>query len=166
MPFYPRSVISLNDYKVKNVNNSVISCPISIKIVFLDSHSSALPSHPCWCYLLVFVYLSVSLKVVKILVSTHLNHSCTLRYHQISWSHDVPETQIFVPNHCPPSNIAILKFQLSDLPINSGTYKQTTTPIPSSSPFFSDHFHLHNHVISFSIPPSSRVYLLQVLMFT
>ena len=54
-------------------------------------------------------------------------------------------------------SITIFKFQLSDLPINSGTYKQTTTPIPSSSPFFSDHFHLHNHVISFSIPPSSRV---------
>ena len=54
-------------------------------------------------------------------------------------------------------SIAIFKFQLSDLPINSGTYKQTTTPIPSSSPFFSDHFHLHNQIISFSIPPSSRV---------
>ena len=101
---------------MKNVNNSVISCPISIKIVFPDSHSSALPSHTCCCYLFVFVYLSVSLKVVKILVSTHLNHSCTLRYHQISWSHDVPETQIFVPNHCPPYLLQFLNFSFPTFP--------------------------------------------------
>ena len=54
-------------------------------------------------------------------------------------------------------SIPIFNFQLPELPINSGTYKQTTTPIPSSSPFFSDHFHLSNHVISLSIAPSSRV---------
>ena len=59
-------------------------------------------------------------------------------------------------NHVISSTIShsIPQSMFPSLPINPTTYKQITTPIPSHSPFLTDHFTLLHHVIPFSVAHS------------